>query len=173
MVEVFDGLWQAAWGVRAGDSSLYGHTASYGISFNGGLGAGVTLGLQALAVDVDGNMAFLAIQKGGMGTTGGIASMSAWRQMTNAPTVDYPLNGVTVFVGGSGAVGVGAGIDVVIVGRDSSGRPYLGAQGSIELGAAASPLTAAEFHGGAYHTGEPFWQVNIYDLLGYLRPSQR
>lgn len=108
-----------------------------------------------------------------MGIAGGVADITMWMQATNAPTIDYPLNGVTVFAGGSAALGAGVGLDLVSVGQTPSGKYSFGLQTSVELGAAGNPVTLAEFHGGAYYTGRPLVRLNIYDLFGYVRPSQR
>lgn len=162
-----DWWWQSAWGIQPQ------HTKSYGLSGNLGVGAAGTGGLQLVAVDGDGNLALLAVQAGGMGIAGGVADVTVWVQATNAPTIDYPLNNITVFAGGSAALGPGLGLDVVSVGQTPSGQYLFGLQASVELGAAGNPLTLAEFHGGAYHTGKPLVRLNVYDLLGYTRPSQR
>ncbi len=140
---------------------------------NFGLGPSATFGFQVLAVDGDGNLALLAVQGGGMGSTGGSANVTAWKQISNAPSVAYPRNGVTVFAGGSAALGPGLGLDAMCMGRDPSGGYRFGAQVSVELGAAGSPLTVAEFHGGGYKTSDPLVAFNVYDLLGVPRPSER
>lgn len=162
-----DWWWQSTWGLRPK------YTKSYGLSGNLGVGAAGTGGLQLVAVDGDGNLALLAVQAGGMGIAGGVADITMWMQATNAPTIDYPLNGVTVFAGGSAALGAGVGLDLVSVGQTPSGKYLFGLQTSVELGAAGNPVTLAEFHGGAYYTDRPLVRLNIYDLFGYVRPSQR
>ena len=169
----FDLWWQTTMKVKPGDSYFDVHSVSYGVSATGGVGAAGTVGVQVLGVDGDGNITVLALQRGGMGIAGGVASGTVWQQRTNAPTIDYPLNGVTVFAGGSAALGIGLGVDIVTVGRDPAGGYRGGLQGSIEFGAAGDPLTVAEFHGGAYYTGSPAVRLNVYDLAGFTRPSRR
>lgn len=87
------------------------------------------------------------------------------------------FNGADVFLGVDAALGPGAGADIIFGGLGSTGKHIFGIELSANLGTAVSPafpVAPVEVHGGASATIlGPFWQVNVYDIFGLLRPSFR
>ncbi|MFZ5919216.1 MAG: hypothetical protein ACOYZ7_19975 [Chloroflexota bacterium] len=156
----------------------HGGTMGYGVGGDFGIPAVAgTLSIGIIYMDADGNVALFTMEPGFMGMTGFSTGIEAWIQITNAPNIQELFGNTDVFLGGSFAIGQGAGADIIAAGESASGgHQIFGVElKAVLLGVAGGivPWPPIEIHGGMEGSTQPWKLFNIYDLLNLPRPSQR